>query len=301
MRRGYRAGISCLAVCLAAVVLSGHGGAAQSRGTAPLKLEGKFVQGGLVVGRAAPGSRISLDGKRVQQLADGRFLIGFGRDAKAKAELVVRRKNGSVTRRELTIAARRYRVQRITGLPPKMVTPPPSVLARIRRDIKMIRAARLTDTPRPMFDSGFMWPAKGPISGVYGSQRILNGKPRRPHYGVDVAAPKGAPVRACATGIVRVAVTDMYFTGGTVLIDHGYGLNSVYSHLSKVNVSPGMEVRKGQVIGAVGATGRATGPHLDWRVNLFLTRLDPAFLVPPMPRGPGPKRTKAPPRRRSAR
>jgi murein DD-endopeptidase MepM/ murein hydrolase activator NlpD len=242
----------------------------------------------LVIGHAAPGSRIHLDGRAIKQRPDGRFLIGFGRKAKATAVLVVRFQDGTITRRTLTIAARRYRTQRITGLPPKMVTPPAKVLARIRAEGKVIRAARLTDTARPLFDSGFMWPAKGRISGVYGSQRILNGKPRRPHYGVDVAAPKGTPVRAAAAGIVRIAQTDMYYTGGTVLIDHGYGLNSVYSHLAKVTVSAGVAVRKGQVIGTVGATGRATGVHLDWRVNLFLTRLDPALLVPPMGKPPHP-------------
>ena len=278
--------------CLAALLVWGVGMAAEPGGTsnsAPgLRLKGNFVQGGLVVGHAPPGSRIRLDGRPVKQRADGRFLIGFGHKAKAKAVLVVHFKHGAVTRRNLTIAARRYKIQRITGLPPKMVTPPAKVLARIRAEGKAIRAARLSDTARPLFDSGFMWPARGPISGVYGSQRILNGKPRRPHFGVDVAAPKGAPVRAAAAGIVRVAKTDMYYTGGTVLIDHGYGLNSVYSHLSKVTVPAGDAVRKGQLIGAVGATGRATGAHLDWRVNLFLTRLDPALLVPPMGKAPRP-------------
>ncbi len=272
------AAVACLAVLLVGGVIlaakPGHG--------ADLRLEGNFVQGGLVIGRAAPGSRIRLNGRPIKQRPDGRFLLGFGRDAKPKAALEILHKDGAASMRMLIVAPRKYKVQRITGLAPEMVTPPARVLARIRADAKAIRAARLRDTARPMFDSGFMWPAKGPISGVYGSQRILNGKPRRPHYGVDIAAPKGSPVRAAAAGIVRVAEADMYYTGGTVLIDHGYGLNSVYSHLSKVAVTPGMAVAKGQVIGAVGATGRVTGAHLDWRVNLFLTRLDPALLVPPM-------------------
>ncbi|MDX1484338.1 MAG: M23 family metallopeptidase [Alphaproteobacteria bacterium] len=261
--------------------------AAAEPGTGPrLELEGKFVQGGLVIGHTAPGSRITLDGKAVRQRADGRFLIGFGRDAKPSAQLRVRVKGGAVITRTLAIAKRRYRVQRITGLPPKMVTPPARVLARIRSEARKIRSARLADTDRPLFDSGFMWPAVGRISGVYGSQRILNGKPRRPHYGIDIAVPEGTPVRAAAAGVVRIADKDLYFTGGTVLIDHGYGLNSVYSHLATLSVAPGQAVAKGEVIGTVGATGRATGAHLDWRVNLFLTRLDPALLVPPMPKPP---------------
>ncbi|MDH3241688.1 MAG: M23 family metallopeptidase [Alphaproteobacteria bacterium] len=273
--------VSAVVLCLALAACAPSARSAEP----PLSLDGKFVQGGLVVGRAPVGSRITLDGKPVKQLADGRFLIGFGRDARPEAVLRVRFKGGETTRR-LAIKKRRYRIQRITGLPPRMVTPPKEVLARIRADAKLIRGARLTDTPEPFFDSGFIWPVEGPVSGVYGSQRILNGKPRRPHFGVDVAVPTGTPVRAAAAGVVRVAVPDMYFTGGTVLIDHGFGLNSVYSHLSGLSVKPGQRVAKGAVIGAVGSTGRSTGAHLDWRVNLFLTRLDPALLVPPMPPGP---------------
>ncbi len=282
MRAAARTALLALAFVLAAGLLAPMRGFAAEPG---LRLEGKFVQGGLVVGHTAPGARVRLDGKPVPLRADGRFLIGFGRDAKPEAVLEVRHAGRVVTRR-LKIGKRKYRIQRITGLPPKMVTPPKEVLARIRAEAKMIRAARLTDTPSPFFDSGFAWPARGRISGVYGSQRILNGKPRRPHFGVDVAAPKGTPVAAAAAGIVRVAKTDLYFTGGTVLIDHGFGLNSAYSHLQTVTVKEGQRVAKGERIGTIGATGRATGAHLDWRVNLFLTRLDPALLVPPMPKEP---------------
>lgn len=248
-----------------------------------IELEGHFVQGGLVIGRAAPGSRVSLDGKPIKLRADGRFLLGFGRDAKGKAVLTVRHPQGTVEKRALAIKKRRYRTQRISGLPRKMVTPPAPVMARIRAESQSIREARLHDSDRPMFDSGFIWPAQGPITGVYGSRRILNGKPRRPHYGIDIGAPVGTPVRAAASGIVRIADKDMYFTGGTVLVDHGYGLSSVYSHMATVRVTPGQRVDQGDVIGSIGATGRVTGAHLDWRVNLFLTRLDPALLVAPMP------------------
>lgn len=265
------------------LVLAGHaGGAAPDAG--PLTLQGKMMQGGLVVGRAAPGSRVTLDGRPVPVRGDGRFLIGFGRDAAPTATLEVVLPGGKTEARVLKVEAREYRIQRIEGLPPKMVTPPPEVLARIKADAAAIRSARETDTDRPFFDSGFIWPVKGRVTGVYGSQRILNGEPRRPHFGIDIAAPVGTPVVAAADGIVRVAAGDMYFTGGTVLIDHGFGLNSVYSHLKDVIVKPGQTVAQGTVIGTLGSTGRSTGPHLDWRVNLFLTRLDPALLVPPMPR-----------------
>jgi murein DD-endopeptidase MepM/ murein hydrolase activator NlpD len=245
-------------------------------------LDGQLVQGGLVTGRVAPGTKVTLDGALVRVRPDGRFLIGFGRDAKPAAELVVEGTGGARMVKTLAVKKRRYRIQRIDGLPPKMVTPPPAVLARIKAENAKIRAARLVDSDSPMFDTGFIWPARGRISGVYGSQRILNGEPRRPHYGIDIAAPVGTPIVATADGIVRIAARDLYYTGGTVLIDHGYGLNSVYSHLHSVAVKAGDRVKQGAVIGTLGGTGRATGPHLDWRVNLFLTRLDPALLVPPM-------------------
>lgn len=265
---------------LALILLAGLPAAWGAEG---LRLNGPLVQGGLVAGQAVPGSQVRLDGETVRVRADGRFLIGFGRDMGPEAVLEVRPPGGTPQIHRLRIAAQDYDIQRIEGLPPAMVTPPGAVLERIRADARQVRAARLVDTDVPLLDSGFIWPVEGRITGVYGSQRILNGEPRRPHFGIDIAAPTGTPVVAAADGIVRLAETDMYFTGGTILIDHGYGVNSVYSHLESVAVPVGAEVRKGQLIGTVGATGRSTGPHLDWRVNLFLTRLDPALLVPPMP------------------
>ncbi len=278
-------GVFILLAGLALVALAAGRVHADPRVTPGIELKGHFVQGGLVIGRAPTGSRVRLDGKPIRLRGDGRFLLGFGRDAKADVMLTVRHPQGSVEKRALTIKKRRYRTQRISGLPKKMVSPPARVMARIRSDAAAIRTARLHDSDRPMFDSGFMWPAKGPITGVYGSQRILNGKPRRPHFGVDIGSPTGTPVVAAASGIVRIAEKDMYYTGGTVLIDHGYGLNSVYSHMSKLSVAVGQRVRRGDPIGAIGATGRVTGAHLDWRINLFLTRLDPALLVGPMDGG----------------
>lgn len=264
------------------LVLAGRGADSAEAADYPLSLNGRFVQGGLVTGTVPPGTRVTLDGKAVPVRAEGRFLLGFGRDATRSATLEAIFPDGRTLVRKIAVLARDYEIQRIDGLPEKMVTPPPAVLARIARDAKQVKDARLVDTGRPLFDSGFIWPVRGRITGVYGSQRILNGKPRRPHFGVDIAAPVGTPVRATADGIVRVAVRDMYYTGGTVLIDHGYGINSVYSHLQTVTVKDGQSVKQGDTIGTLGGTGRATGPHLDWRVNLFLTRLDPALLVPPM-------------------
>ena len=179
--------------------------------------------------------------------------------------------------------ARRYETQRIDGLPDRMVTPGAEALKRIRRENSRIAAVRRLDTDRPHYRTGFVWPVVGTVTGVYGSRRILNGEPRRPHYGIDIAADAGTPVRSPADGVVALAADDLYFTGGTVMIDHGFGVTTVLSHLDSVDVGAGRTVRQGDVVGAVGATGRVTGPHLDWRVNWFDARLDPALLVPPMP------------------
>ena len=252
---------------------------------ATLELDGAFIQGGLVKGRAQAGTRLTLDGRPVRVAPDGRFVFGFGRDHGPAATLEARYPDGSRERRELTIQARQYRVQRIDGLPPRQVTPNAVDLKRIRAENARIAAVRAIDTPEALFASGWIWPSIGPISGVFGSQRILNGKPRRPHYGVDVAAPAGSPVVAPADGIVRLAEPDLFFTGATVMVDHGHGLTSVYSHLSAVDVAVGHRVRQGEPIGKVGRSGRATGAHLDWRVNWFTERLDPALLAGPMPDG----------------
>ncbi|MEE8274951.1 MAG: M23 family metallopeptidase [Alphaproteobacteria bacterium] len=246
-------------------------------------LDGPLIQGGLLRGVTEPGAEVTFEGRRVRVSAQGLFIVGFGRDDEGPFTLEVRHADGTTTHRHLDIEKRDYRIQRIDGLPPKMVTPDAEALARIRRENARIAEARARDTPEALFAGGFAWPVEGPISGVYGSQRVLNGEPRRPHFGVDVAAPAGTPVKAPADGIVALAEEDLYYTGGTVMLDHGHGLTSVYSHLSAVTVTVGERVRQGEVIGRVGATGRVTGAHLDWRVNWFKTRLDPALLVPPMP------------------
>lgn len=268
-----------LAAPLAALLLA----AGAALGGAPLSLEGSFVQGGLVMGRAEPGAEVLLDGRPLRVGADGLFLLGFERDAAPSAELVVRHADGTEERRTLAIARREYETQRIDGLPQNMVTPSAEDLARIEAEADEIAAARARDTSDAYFLSGFAWPAEGTVTGVYGTARILNGEPRQPHYGIDIAAPEGAEVRADADGIVVLAEPDLFYTGGTVILDHGFGLSSAFSHLSVLAVAPGDFVRKGDLIGRVGATGRVTGAHLDWRVNLFERRLDPALLVPPMP------------------
>lgn len=250
-----------------------------------LNLNGSLTQGGLAWGVLPAGSSATLDGKALDVLDDGTTLLGFGRDAPPVAELAVQ--GPAPCRQTLAIAAREYRIQRVEGVPQKTVTPSPEHLARIARERELVAVAKAQRFKRPelLRDalSGFSWPTLGPISGVYGSQRVYNGKPGSPHYGVDVAVPTGTPVHAPAAGIVTLAEPDLFFSGGTVILDHGYGLSSSFLHLSSVDVAPGDAVQRGDLLGAVGATGRATGPHLDWRMSWRNERIDPQLLAPPMP------------------
>ena len=243
-------------------------------GAGEIRLDGDFIQGGLVRGWAPPGAAITLDGRKLRLSPEGLFIFGFGRDAAREAVLVVSYPGGEQEARNLSIAAREYRIQRIDGLPKKMVTPPPELLVRIREEGAKVREARAFDTAELDLFVPFAWPAQGPISGVYGSQRILNGEPRQP-------ASTGTPVRAPAGGKIRLAEPDLYYSGGTVILDHGHGLSSSLLHMSRIDVEVGQRVAQGEVIGAIGATGRVTGAHLDWRMNWFERRLDPALLVEP--------------------
>ncbi len=248
-----------------------------------LNWRGQLTQGGLIVGQAPPGTRLELDGQSVPVAPDGAFVFGFGRDAAARARLRVIPPGGGIEERSLTITQRQYDIQRLNGLPPEKVTPPPELLERIRRENARVDEARRREILQPYFLSGFIWPATGRLSGVYGSQRILNGEPRQPHYGVDVAAPVGTPVRAPADGVVTLAEADLYYTGATLIIDHGYRLSSTLMHLNEISARVGQRVRKGEVVATVGKSGRVTGPHLDWRMNWREARIDPALIVPAMP------------------
>jgi murein DD-endopeptidase MepM/ murein hydrolase activator NlpD len=248
-----------------------------------LTLDGEAVQGGLLTGKVPAGSEVALNGREVRVSPEGHFVIGFGRDAELSHELRVSYPDGVEESRPIELGKREYEIQRIDGLPKKMVTPPEEVLARIREENARIAAVRAIDRSQADFLSGWIWPAQGIVSGVYGSQRILNGEPRRPHFGIDIAAPAGTPVVAPADGVVSLAETDLYFTGGTLILDHGHGVTSAFLHLSRLTVETGQKVRKGEKIAEVGSTGRSTGAHLDWRINWFEERIDPALLVGPMP------------------
>jgi murein DD-endopeptidase MepM/ murein hydrolase activator NlpD len=241
-------------------------------------------QGGFARGEAPPGTRLALDGNPVRVAPDGKFILGFGRDAPAAMSLVATFPDGRGTTQEIRLEPRDYEVQRINGLPPLMVTPDSTLMTRIKAELAKIRGARATDSDALAFETPLEWPVTGPISGVYGSQRILNGEPRAPHLGVDIAAPAGTPIKAAAAGTVTLAEPDLYFTGGTVIIDHGYGLSSIYQHMSRLDVTVGDAVQQDDVIGTIGATGRVTGAHLHWGVNWYQTAIDPQLVAGPMPK-----------------
>lgn len=248
-------------------------------GDAGVHIEGEAIQGGLIIGQAPPGSRVSLDGEAVMVSQEGLFVIGFDRDETGVRRLVVEPPGAARATRELAIQTREYDIERVDGLPPQTVTPDPEAAERIRREAAMVASARSRRDPRIDFAEPFAWPASGRISGVYGSQRILNGEPRRPHFGLDIAAPTGTPVYAPADGLVTLAHDDMYFSGGTLIIDHGHGLSSSFLHLSEILVEAGQRVEQGDLIARIGASGRASGPHLDWRMNWLDRRVDPQLLV----------------------
>lgn len=241
-------------------------------------LEGNFIQGGLVKGKIDSNVSVRFKERLLRKTSKGFFVIGFGRDHPKIANLSIKINQNWISK-TLNIKKRIYKTQMINGLEKKMVTPPKSFYDRIIRENKAIKNIRNLDSDIDFIFQEFNWPAKGIISGVFGSQRILNGKPKRPHYGIDIAAKKGATVVAPTESIVRMAEKDLYYTGGTIMLDHGHGLTSVYSHLSSINVKVGDKILKNQKIGEVGSTGRSTGPHLDWRVNWFDQRLDPLLLL----------------------
>ena len=248
-----------------------------------VEIQGSAIQGGLVFGKAEPGSSISLDGNASVISADGLFVIGFGRDETGSRKLQVQSPGGEIFRKDMNVQTREYAIERVDGLPPATVTPDPAAAARIKEDAIMVATARQHRDNRAYYaQEGFAWPAKGRISGVYGSQRVLNGEPRRPHFGLDIAAPQGTDVFAPADGLITMTHPDMYFSGGTIILDHGQGLSSTFLHLSKILVEAGTFVKQGDLIARIGATGRANGPHLDWRMNWLDRRVNPQPLMGPM-------------------
>ena len=236
-------------------------------------------QGGLLFGMVPPGSTLSYDSRAVRVANDGRFVVGVAREQAGVVSLQLNAPDGSTRMLDIAITPRTFPLERVDGVPEQTVNPPPEIADRIAHEQAGVDAVRIRDDDRSDFESAFIWPVKGRISGVFGSQRIYNGTPKSPHSGVDIAAAKGTPIHAPAGGIVTFANPDLYLTGGTVLIDHGHGVSSNFLHMSRIDVKVGDRVEQGQVIGLVGATGRATGPHMHWGMNWFNVRVDPQLLL----------------------
>lgn len=247
------------------------------------QFQGSFKQGGLLLGKVPVESTVIYQGDTLKLSAQGDFLLGFGRDAPATVELTILDHQAKPHTETLIVAPRAYVTQRIEGVPQKTVTPSATDLDRIRNDALLVRTARNQETENTDFMEGFIQPLVGPITGVYGSQRVYNGVPGRPHYGIDYAAPTGTTVQAPAAGLVTLAHKDLFYSGGTLIIDHGHGLSSTFLHLSELLVAEGQRVNRGQSIAKVGATGRATGPHLDWRMNWRKERIDPQLVLKTLP------------------
>ena len=243
-----------------------------------VEFNGKFIQGHFIIGKTDPKAKIFIGKKEVKVSKNGYFVFGIDRDRKFDV-LITKIINGSKEKIVKKVFKRKYKIQRIDGLEESKVTPPEEVYKRIKEENNKIGEARAINSDLTFFKNKFIMPVDGIITGVYGSQRILNGKPRWPHYGIDIAADQGTMILSSGTGVVTMAEDDLYYTGGTIIMDHGHGISTIYSHLENVLVSVGDQINQGDVIGTVGSTGRSTGPHLDFRINWFQTRLDPMSVL----------------------
>lgn len=236
-------------------------------------------QGAMVLGVTDPASIVEYAGRRLRVTPRGEFVLGISRDASGEAIVRIRQPTTGWVEHRITITPRDWPIERINGVPPATVNPPKAIAERIAREQARVVAVRNRDDERAGFAQAFLWPVEGRISGRFGNQRVYNGTPKSPHSGMDIAAAKGTPVKAPADGVISFADATLYLTGGTVVLDHGHGISSNFLHLSRIDVKVGDVVRQGEVIGAVGATGRATGPHLHWGMNWFETRLDPLLVL----------------------
>ena len=279
------------AACILAVALSGcatvsntstplaQQAPAQAAPSRSASLPESVQQGALIIGSADPAATVEYAGKSLRVSPGGRFVFGVGRDATGPLVVTVRQRGAGSTQHRIAAVPRDWPVENIDGVPPATVNPPPEIAARIAREQAQVAAMRTRNDAREDFAQRFIWPVQGRISGRFGNQRVYNGTPKSPHSGMDIAAEQGAPVKAPAAGIVTFAAPDLYLTGGTVLIDHGAGVSSNFLHLSRIDVKVGDRVEQGQVFAAVGATGRATGPHLHWGMNWFDVRIDPLLVL----------------------
>ena len=240
-----------------------------------VEFKGKFIQGHFIIGKTKPDSKITIDKKIVKISKDGYFVFGIEKDR--KFDIVITEDSKKIIK---SIQKRKYNIQKIDGLPKKKVTPPEEFYARIKRENKLIGEAREINSDLSFFTEKFIIPVDDAIiTGVYGSQRILNGIPKWPHYGLDFAQKKGTPIKAMNNGIVTLAEEDLFYTGATLIFDHGHGISTLYMHMHEIFVNVGDHVKRGDIVGTVGTSGRSTGPHLDIRLNWFQVRLDPATIL----------------------
>ena len=243
------------------------------------EFNGKFIQGHFIIGKTDPNSKVIIDKKKIKVSKDGFFVFGIDRDRKYDVVIKITT-DGNTEKIVKSVQKRKYNIQRIDGLEEKKVTPPEEVYERIKRENKWIGEARSVNSDLAFFKNKFINPLENAIvTGVYGSQRILNGKPKWPHYGIDFAAKEGTEIKAMLDGVVTLAEPDLFYTGGTLIFDHGHGISTLYMHMKTLMVKKGQKVKQGDVIGTVGSTGRSTGAHLDIRLNWFQTRLDPATVL----------------------
>ena len=242
-------------------------------------LKGDFIQGGLIFGKTNPGNTIFYNNLKVPIDEKGEFIFGLGRKHPKFGVIKTINPNGKATTKQIEIKQRKYYIQRINNLEKNKVTPPEKFYKRIKREVNRIKKAKSTEVKEPFYYEGFTMPAEGTITGVYGSQRVLNGIPKRPHYGIDIANKIGTPILAPSDGVIVLVEKDLYFSGGTIIISHGRGLTSSLLHLKDILVEENNLVKKGQVVGLMGDTGRATGSHLDWRMELRGIRIDPYLLI----------------------
>tara|TARA_B000000460_G_scaffold245060_1_gene216177 strand:+ start:57 stop:860 length:804 start_codon:yes stop_codon:yes gene_type:complete len=250
-----------------------------SKNVYALEFQGKFKQGHFILGKTEANSKVWIDKKEVRVSDDGLFVFGIGRDRKYDIVITLE-KNGIKKKIVKKIQKRKYNIQRIDGIDEKKVTPPEEFYERIRKENKWISDARAMDSNLTFFAKKFIVPVENAIiTGVYGSQRILNGKPKWPHYGLDFAADEGTKIKAMLDGTVTLAETGLFYTGGTLIFDHGHGISTLYMHMQKLLVKKGQKVKQGDIIGTIGSTGRATGAHLDVRLNWFQIRLDPMTVL----------------------
>ncbi|WP_251044660.1 MULTISPECIES: M23 family metallopeptidase [unclassified Lysobacter] len=255
----------------------------QTPATAPadarIVFPSQVSQGGLVIGKVPPGSKVRYGERQLRTTAYGTVVFGVGRDATGPLTVQIEVAPGRIETASIAVAAREFPTEYIQGVPPKTVNPPPEIAARIEREQAQVVAARARDDDRADFAQAFVWPVQGRISGRFGNQRVYNGQKGSGHSGMDIAAPSGTAIKAPAAGVITFAGPDLYLTGGTVLLDHGHGVSSNFLHMSRIDVKVGDRVSQGQIIGAVGATGRATGPHLHWGMNWFDVRIDPLLVL----------------------